>query len=137
MFPVNDFPVFLITKCFMLGVKGFLDSPLHAIHRTCKSSKLIILNVFKYKMLRFLHFWCKLNTRGIVKACPFPFQRDYYGDTLDVMLPQFPNHFLPFPMVFPNVSPSVSAISSEFSTVSPQCFPRFLSYVLRLKYATY
>ena len=31
LFPGNDFPV-LITKCFMLDVKGFLDSPLHAIH---------------------------------------------------------------------------------------------------------
>ena len=30
----------------MLDVKGFLDSPLHAIHQACKSSKLIILNVF-------------------------------------------------------------------------------------------
>ena len=30
--PGNDLPVFLITKCFMLVVKGFLDSPLHAIH---------------------------------------------------------------------------------------------------------
>ena len=44
------------------------------------------------------------------------FLRDYYGDSLDVMFPQFPNHFLPFPMVFPHVSPSVS-------TVSPQCPP--------------
>ena len=25
VFPVNEFPVFLITKCFMLDVKGFLD----------------------------------------------------------------------------------------------------------------
>ena len=32
VFPGNDFPVFLITKCFMLDVKGFLDSPLYAIH---------------------------------------------------------------------------------------------------------
>ena len=32
VFPVNDFPVFLITKCFMMDVKGFLDSPLLAIH---------------------------------------------------------------------------------------------------------
>ena len=31
VFPVNDFPVFLITKCFMLDVKGFLVFSLHAI----------------------------------------------------------------------------------------------------------
>ena len=30
--PVNDFPVFLITKCFILDLEGFLDSPLHVIH---------------------------------------------------------------------------------------------------------
>ena len=68
---VNDFPVFLITKSFMLDVKRFLDSPLHAIDLNCKSSQLIILNVFKYKMSRFLQFWCKLNTQGIVKTSPF------------------------------------------------------------------
>ena len=27
-----DFPVFLIRKCFMLDVKGFLDSSLQGIH---------------------------------------------------------------------------------------------------------
>ena len=68
---VNGFPVFLITKSFMLDVKRFLDSPLHAIDLNCKSSQLIILNVFKYKMSRFLQFWCKLNTQGIVKTSPF------------------------------------------------------------------
>ena len=44
--------------------------------------------------------------------------RDYYGDSLDVMLSQFPNYFLPSPMVFPRVSLSVSSISSGASTVS-------------------
>ena len=77
-------------------------------------------------MSRFLQFWCKSNTRGIVKNSPFRFLRDYYGDSLDVMFPQFPNHFLPFPMMFPHVSPSVSTISSGVSTVSPQCLPPFL-----------
>ena len=62
-------------------------------------------------MSRFLQFWCKLNTRGIVKTCPFCFLHDYYGDSLNVMFPQFPNHFLPFPMLFPHVSHSVSTIS--------------------------
>ena len=32
VFPGNDFQVFLNKKCFMLNVKGFLDSPLQAIH---------------------------------------------------------------------------------------------------------
>ena len=89
----------------MLNVKGFLDSPLHAIHQTCKSSQLIFLNVLlKYKMSRFLQFWCKLNTRRIVKTCSFRFLHNYYGDALDFTFPQFPNHFLPFSMVFPHVS---------------------------------
>ena len=77
-------------------------------------------------MQRTLQFWCKLNTRRIVKACPFHFLRNYYGDSLDVMFSQFPNHFLPFSMMFPHVSPSVCTISSGVSTVSPQSFPRFL-----------
>ena len=126
MFPVNDFPVFLITKCFMLDVKRFLDSPLHAIHQTSKSSQLIILNVSNYKMSTILQFSCKLNTRRLVKSCPFRFLRDYSGDSLDVMFSQFPNHFLPFPMVFLHVSFDVSAVSLGVSTVPPECFLRFL-----------
>ena len=131
VFPVNDFLVFLITKCFMLDGKGFLDSPLHAIDKTCKSFQLIILNIFKYKTSRFLQFWCKLYTRRIVKTCLFRFLRDYYGNSLNDMFPQFPNHFLPFPMVFPHVSLSVSTISSGVSTISPHCFPHFLFWILR------
>ena len=77
-------------------------------------------------MSRILQFLCKLNTRRLVKSCPFRFLRDYSGDSLDVMFSQFPNHFLPFPMVFPHVSPSFSTISSGVSTVFPSCFPRFL-----------
>ena len=80
------------------------------------------INILKCTVLP---FWWKLNTHRIVKTCPFHFLHDYYGDSLDVMFPQFPKHFLPFPMVFSHVSPSLSTISSGISTVSPQCFPRF------------
>ena len=73
----------------MLDVKGFLDSPLHAIHETCKSSQLIIVNVFKDKMSSYLRFWYKLNTHGIVKSCVLCFLRDYYGDSPDVVFPSF------------------------------------------------
>ena len=91
----------------MLDVKGFLDSPLHAIHETCKSSQLIIVNVFKDKMSSYLRFWYKLNTRGIVKSCVLCFLRDYYGDSPDVVFPSFlfisyrlPWCFRMFPLVF-------------------------------------
>ena len=91
----------------MLDVKGFLDSPLHAIHETCKSSQLIIVNVFKDKMSSCLRFWYKLNTRGIVKSCVLCFLRDYYGDSPDVVFPSFlfisyrlPWCFRMFPLVF-------------------------------------
>ena len=86
--------------------------------------------MFEYKMSRFLQFRCKLNTREIVKTCPFCFLCDYYGDSVDVMFSQFANHFLSFPMVFPYISPSVSTISYGVSTVSPRCFPRFLFQIL-------
>ena len=128
IFPVNDFPVFLITKQFMWDLKGFLDSPLHAIDQFCKSSQSLILNVCKYQISRFLQFWCKLNTRGTVKT----FLRDYYCDSLNVLFPQFPSHFLPFLMVFAHDSPSVSTVYSGISTVFPQCFLRFIFSILRL-----
>ena len=79
-----------------------------------------------YLSIKFLQFWDKLNTRRIVKTCPFRFLRDYYGNFLDVIFPKFPNRYLPFPMVFPHVSPSVNMISVGVSTVSSQCFPCFL-----------
>ena len=44
---------------------------------------------------------CKLNTCRIVKTYSFCFLCNYYGDSINVMLFQFPNHFLLFPMVFP------------------------------------
>ena len=48
----------------------------------------------------------KLNSRG------------YHCDSLDVMFPRFPNCFLPFPLVFPHVSPNVSTVSFGISPVS-------------------
>ena len=67
-----------------------------------------------------------IYTGRIVKSRPFRFLRDYYGYYLDVMFPQFPNHFLPFPMVVLYVSRGVFTIPSGVFTVSSQCFPRFL-----------
>ena len=115
VFPGNDFPVFLITKCFILDVKEFLDSPLRLIHYTCKNTQLIILIVFKSKIQRFFLFFLK-------KKCLFCFLCDYYGDYLNFMFLQSPNHFLPFPMVFLNIFPTVSTISLDVSTVFPS-FP--------------
>ena len=125
VFPVNDFPVFLITRCFILDVKVFLDSLLQAIHQTCISSHLITLNVFKYKISRFLKFWCKLNTRRIFKTCPFRFCM------IKIMIPSmlsspnfltisyrfpwcfhmFPLAFLRFPWMFLLFPLSVSPVS--------------------------
>ena len=67
-------------------------------------------------MTRFLKFCCTLNTRRFAKTCPFRFLSNYYGESLDAMLSQFPNHYLPFPMMFLYVSPSVSTISLGDST---------------------
>ena len=94
------------------GCERIPGCTLHAVHYTCKSSQLIILNVFKYKKSTFLKLWCKLNTHQIVKTYPFCFLCDYFGDSLDVMFPHFPNHFhlcfydflgcfYCFPLVFP------------------------------------
>ena len=66
-------------------------------------------------MLIFLEIWCKLNTCKIVRTCLFCFLHHYYSDSLDIMFPQFPNHFLLFPQVFS----SVSTISLGVSTVYP------------------
>ena len=46
------------------------------------------------------------------------------------MFAQFLNNFLSFPMVISHISPSVFKISSGVSTVSPQCFSRFLFQIL-------
>ena len=77
-------------------------------------------------MSTFFTILCILNTGRIVKSRPFRFLRDYYGYSLNVMFPQFPNHFLPFPMVVLHVSPGVFTIPSGVFTVSSQSFPRFL-----------
>ena len=77
-------------------------------------------------MSTFFTILVHINTGRIVKSRPFRFLRDYYGYYLDVMFPQFPNHFLPFPMVVLHVSRGVFAIPSGVFTVSSQCFPRFL-----------
>ena len=82
---------------------------------------------FKYKMQRFLQFWGGLNTCRIVKICPFHFLHDYYHHSLDVMFPQFPNHFPLFPMVFLHVSPNVSTTFLVFLLLFPLVYvPPFL-----------
>ena len=44
------------------------------------------LNVFKYKMSRFLLDFNFADAREIVNTCPFHFFRDYYGDSLNVII---------------------------------------------------
>ena len=94
------------------------------------------LNKFSINILKciyVLQFWWKLNTRGIVKTCPFRFLRDYYGDTLDVMFLQFPNHFpwcfRMFPLVF-------LQFPREFQLfplcISPVSFFRFCVLFIRI-----
>ena len=81
------------------------------------------INILKCIVLK---YWWKLNTCRIVKTRPFRFLRDYYGDSLDVMFPQFPNHFLLFPMVFSHVSPRVFLLFPL--SVSPVSYFRFCDF---------
>ena len=46
-----------------------------------------------------------------VKLCLFCFSCNYYGDSLNVMFPRFPNHLLPFLMGSPYVFSSASVAS--------------------------
>ena len=94
---------------------------------------IIILNVFQYKMSRFVQFWCKLSTSSIVKTCPFRFPRDYYGDSLDVMFPQltisyrFPWCLGIFSLVFLQLPRMLLlGVSTTSSDASPWCFYNFL-----------
>ena len=70
----------------------------------------------RYVLPRYFLLFCF----GILNAC------DYPGDFFNVMFPRFPNCFLLFPLMFPHVSPGVSAVSFVVSPVSLQCFPCFL-----------
>ena len=87
-----------------------------------------ILNAFDFaskKFCSFLHFLQKLHTTEIVKTYLFRFPCYHYGDCLNVMFPRFPNHFLWFSRVFPNVFPSVSTAFPGVSPVFPQFLPVF------------
>ena len=129
-------PLTLITKYFILDVIEFLGSPLSAIHQTCKSSLLIILNVFDFAIKKTCNFYI-FCAREILKIYQFRLPRDYLGDSLNIMILWFSNSFLPFPMLFPHVSPSVSVVSSGVSSISLffcffyQCFACFLFQLLR------
>lgn len=85
--------------------------------------------VCKFRKFEILQFLCKSNTHKIIKICQFCFPRDYYGYSLNIMFSRFPNHYCPFPMVFPHVSPSVSSVSLG---VSPQCFPCLFFQILQV-----
>ena len=125
MFPLNDFSVFLITKCFMLNVKGFLDSPLDAIHQICKSSQVIILNVFQYKMSNILQFVANQIHTELLKPARFVFcviimvipSMLCFSSflTISYCFPwcfrMFPLVFLRFPWVFLMFPLSVSPVS--------------------------
>ena len=51
-------------------------------------------------MLRFLQFSCRLTASLIVKICPFRCLCGYYGDSLDVMFPNFLTISYRFPRCF-------------------------------------
>ena len=61
---------------------------------------------------------------------PFSFgnvdSRDYHGFSW------FHNCFLPFPLVFPHVSPGVLTVLFGVFPVSSQCFPCFLFWIFRI-----
>ena len=99
-----------------VGCERIPGFTLHAIYETCKSFHLIILNVFKYKMSRFLQFWSKLNTRGIVKTCLFRFLRDYFCVIITV---------IPSMLCFPSFL-IISYRFSWFFRCFHECFYDFL-----------
>ena len=61
-----------------------------------------------------------------VKICPFRLLGDCYGDSLDVMFSQFPNHFLPFPQMFLRVTTIPQVFLLFPLNVSPVSYFRFL-----------
>ena len=89
--------------------------------------------LFSYRML--YQLLCRLAECIIFNFCSYckaivPFLSHLRNSVVIVrnklcLCFMFPNHFLPIPVVFPHVSPSVSTISSGASTVFPQCFSDF------------
>ena len=72
------------------------------------------------------------NPRSILTILPryiLPFcfrnlnSRNFLGDSLNVIFPQFSHCFLSFPLVFPHASRVVSMVSFGVSPISPQCLP--------------
>ena len=61
-----------------------------------------------------------------VKICPFRLLRDYYGDSLDVIFSQFPNHCLPLPQMFLRVTTIPQVFLLFPLSVSPVSYFRFL-----------
>ena len=82
-----------------------------------------------------LQFWWKLIILKILKTCLFRFLRDYYGDSLYVMFLQFPNHFLPFPMVFSHVSQCFNDFLRCLYCF-PSVFPCFLPFSMVFSHAS-
>ena len=83
----------------------------------------------KYETLQFFTNFVQMKYAQNHKNLPVSFRRVYYGDFLDVMLPRFSNHFLPFPMVlamfnlvllrFPRVFPLFTVLG--FALFTPNC----------------
>ena len=76
-------------------------------------------------MLRFLQFSCRLTASLIVKICPFRCLCGYYGDSLDVMFPNF---------LFPTDSYGVFACFVGCLYCFPSLFPAFpiLDFAMKL-----
>ena len=121
----------------MLEVKGSLDSPLHAVHYTSKSSQLIILSLFQYKMSEILQFWCKLNTSRILNPVRFAFCVIIIVIPSMICFPSFltisycfPSCFRMFPLVFLRFPWVFLLFPLSVSTVSYFRFHASFGYIL-------
>ena len=79
--------------------------------------KVITMNSVKYSIDAYHRYISRATFCRFLSGT----QISQHGDCHNVIFSRFPNYFLPLPLVFPHVSPSVSTVSFGVSSGSPQC----------------